>query len=118
MIQTLSRRKLLGGLGLLIAAPAIVKASSLMPVKAYVEEAAMPEFTAGPFDLEAAQWAEVGYISATGLKRACLVPIIDNSMTMPVEVSQVRWIRARLTPAFTPQEEWSFPHAGQPVVLR
>jgi hypothetical protein len=40
MIHTLSRRKLLGGLGLLIAAPAIVKASSLMPVKAY---AAVPE---------------------------------------------------------------------------
>lgn len=37
---TLSRRKLLGGLGLLIAAPAIVKASSLMPVKAYAARAA------------------------------------------------------------------------------
>lgn len=31
----LSRRKLIGGLGLLIASPAIVRASSLMPVKAW-----------------------------------------------------------------------------------
>lgn len=34
MIETLSRRKLIGGLGLLIAAPAIVRVASLMPVKA------------------------------------------------------------------------------------
>lgn len=37
MIETLSRRKLLGGLGLLIAAPAIVRVASLMPVKALPE---------------------------------------------------------------------------------
>ena len=30
-----TRRKLIGGIGLLFAAPAIVKASSLMPVKVY-----------------------------------------------------------------------------------
>lgn len=35
MIEQLSRRKLIGGLGLLIAAPAIVRASSLMSVKAF-----------------------------------------------------------------------------------
>lgn len=37
MIEHISRRKLIGGLGLLIAAPAIVRASSLMPVKALPE---------------------------------------------------------------------------------
>ncbi len=31
--MTLTRRKLIGGIGLLVAAPAIVRASSLMPVK-------------------------------------------------------------------------------------
>lgn len=34
----LSRRKLIGGIGLLVAAPAIVRASSLMPVKVYQPE--------------------------------------------------------------------------------
>lgn len=57
VIQTLSRRKLLGGLGLLIAAPAIVKASSLMPVKAYAEET--------PIGL--ADGTYVRYNEATGL---------------------------------------------------
>lgn len=33
MSLILNRRKLIGGLGLLIAAPAVVRASSLMPVK-------------------------------------------------------------------------------------
>jgi hypothetical protein len=33
--MTLTRRKLIGGLGLLIAAPAIVRASSIMKVKVY-----------------------------------------------------------------------------------
>jgi hypothetical protein len=36
MIQ-MNRRKLIGGLGLLIAAPAIVKASNIMKVKAWAE---------------------------------------------------------------------------------
>jgi hypothetical protein len=31
----LNRRKLIGGIGLVFAAPAIVRVSSLMPVKAY-----------------------------------------------------------------------------------
>lgn len=34
-MMNLTRRKLIGGIGLLFAAPAIVKASSLMPVKMY-----------------------------------------------------------------------------------
>lgn len=36
MVQ-INRRKLIGGLGLLIAAPAIVKASNIMKVKAWAE---------------------------------------------------------------------------------
>ena len=35
MIEQITRRKLIGGLGLLIAAPAIVRVTSLMPVKAF-----------------------------------------------------------------------------------
>ena len=35
MIETLSRRKLIGGFGLLIAAPTIVKIANIMPVKAF-----------------------------------------------------------------------------------
>ena len=42
MIETLSRRKLIGGLGLLIAAPAVVRVASLMPVKALPEDWPMP----------------------------------------------------------------------------
>lgn len=34
----LSRRKLIGGIGLVFAAPAIVRASSLMPVKSLAPE--------------------------------------------------------------------------------
>jgi hypothetical protein len=42
VIETLTRRKLIGGLGLLIAAPAIVRMSSLMPVKRYVVPFSIP----------------------------------------------------------------------------
>jgi hypothetical protein len=34
---TVNRRKLIGGLGLLVAAPAIVKVSNIMPVKAWAD---------------------------------------------------------------------------------
>lgn len=37
----LTRRKLIGGLGLLVAAPAIVRASSIMPVKVMTREEQM-----------------------------------------------------------------------------
>ena len=76
MIQTLSRRKLLGGLGLLIAAPAIVKASSLMPVKAYAGDGIELQSIAHPpdvdyfmdtrgglwtYDLPTGLWSKLGY---------------------------------------------------------
>lgn len=48
----LTRRKLIGGVGLLVAAPAIVRASSLMPVKALAHLEGMPVITyEDPVDL-------------------------------------------------------------------
>lgn len=41
----LTRRKLIGGLGLLVAAPAIVRAESLMKVRAYPETIEVPFVT-------------------------------------------------------------------------
>lgn len=46
MIQQPTRRSVLTGLGALICAPAIVRASSLMPVRAWTEDYA-PELWAG-----------------------------------------------------------------------
>lgn len=120
----MNRRKLLGGLGLLIAAPAIVKASSLMPVKAYAETAEMPIFTAGPFEPGTDGWIEVGYVSTTGLKRTCIVPCDGKGFTfaLPVDTQSIRWLAAHQTPRFS-NDGWAVfdhirSHAGQPVVLR
>lgn len=49
MIETVSRRKLLGGLGLLIAAPAIVRVASIMPVKAWEEAEFFPNYFSDDF---------------------------------------------------------------------
>jgi hypothetical protein len=46
--MNLSRRKLIGGLGLLIAAPAVVRATSIMPVKAMPSDEELREI--GDFD--------------------------------------------------------------------
>ena len=43
----ISRRKLIGRIGLFLAAPAIVKASSLMPVKAWAGEYTFYPYVAG-----------------------------------------------------------------------
>lgn len=95
---TLSRRKLLGGLGLLIAAPAIVKASSLMPVKAYAaEHITGTEILARQ---QAAQRAYNVYWSRISKWR-------DDALRLDGEVFQYL-----ASIAAEPL------HAGQPVVLR
>lgn len=50
--MTPSRRGLIKGLGLLLAAPAIVRVSSLMPVRAYAEEIETVYLPAGTYTIE------------------------------------------------------------------
>lgn len=100
VIQTLSRRKLLGGLGLLIAAPAIVKASSLMPVKAYAD--------GGPMELtEADVYGLLKEILRTRQKY-----VSDNVVWLHPD--EYRSMQDSITVALAAQDL----HAGQPVVLR
>lgn len=108
---TLSRRKLLTGLGLLIAAPALVKASSLMPVKAYKEEPLYPgiRFQTWPFN-ENHPSVEVGYAEGSqGTSRTKLRPLSywQNEVR--------RYERMGYPIYWQPIEPL---HADQPVVLR
>lgn len=54
----LSRRSLLTGFTALLAAPAIVRASSLMPVKAFAEEGFVPYM--GPVQFDRVLWVAAG----------------------------------------------------------
>ena len=91
MITT--RRSLLTGLGALLAAPAIVRASSLMPVKAWVEEPlrATERFLQGPsgqiafrplMGVSANKWAIVG--AGTRIHRGDVVCIKNDGYAYPV----------------------------------
>ena len=81
MIEQITRRKLIGGLGLLIAAPAIVRASSRMPVKAYDDVVWLQ------FDFKAAR--TVGEIHINGREAIITKVEVSNDLKIWTELPVV-----------------------------
>lgn len=70
--MSMNRRSFISGLALLVASPAIVRASSLMPVKAFVEPTPPRFFGFGVGDLiefDKGRFYRITHIARSGLVR-------------------------------------------------
>lgn len=80
----ITRRKLIGGIGLLVAAPAIVRASSIMPVKSLAHLEGKPVDILGTAHYEQVTWYAWRPAPPTPQWRSMTTGLLEPRASMPI----------------------------------